>query len=130
LVESGRLSVPESAGIITFLLSDGRLSHKPVIKDSLSLATLFDQFFEAIPDGNLEKTTLDGMKIHTRHLKRLIGDKFSAQRLSTEDLQAYVGKRSKEKTTKGTVGASTINKELVNFRTVWGPNTCTTQEHC
>lgn len=60
------------------------------------------------------------MRIHERHLKRLLGDRFAVQNLTLEDLQSYVANRSKEKATKGTVGSSTINKELVTFRTAWG----------
>lgn len=120
LIESGRLAIPQDADLLTFLLSDGRLSKQPVVSATVTLASLFEQFFDSIPEGNLEKTTLGGMRIHERHLKRLIGDRFAVQNLTLEDLQAYVAKRSKEKTTKGTVGANTINKELVTFRTAWG----------
>ena len=123
LVESGRLIVPEGADVITFLLSDGKLTSKPVVAPPLTLGQLFTDFFDGIPQGNLEETTLYGMRIHRRHLERVIGSRFPVQQLTLEDLQKYVTKRSKEKKSKGsegTVGANTINKELVTFRTVWG----------
>lgn len=85
LVESGRLELPDNADVLTFLLSDGRMASKPVLRKRLSLETLFSEFFEAIPDGNLQKTTLEGMKIHARHLKRLLGVNFAVQTLTLED---------------------------------------------
>ena len=121
LVESGRLQLPEGADVITFLLSDGKLAQKPVADRTLTLSQLFDAFFAAIPEGNLEATTLDGMKLHSKHLKRILGNRHPVQQLTLEDLQRYVAKRAKERTRKGTcVGANTIHKELVTFRTAWG----------
>ena len=121
LVESGRLQLPEGADVITFLLSDGKLSQKPVAERTLTLSQIFDEFFAAIPEGNLEATTLDGMKLHSRHLKRVLGNLHAVQQLTQEDLQKYVTKRAKERTRKGTcVGPNTIHKELVTFRTAWG----------
>jgi hypothetical protein len=120
LIESGRLQIPDGADVITFLLSDGKLSHKPLAKATLTLAQFFDQFFNAIPEGNLEVSTLDGMKLHAKHLKRLLGNRYQVQKLSLEDLQKYVSKRAKEKTYRGTVSANTIHKELVTCRTAWG----------
>lgn len=60
------------------------------------------------------------MQLHTKHLKRLLGNRFHVQQLSLGDLQKYVSNRAKEKTYRGTVGANTIHKELVTFRTAWG----------
>ncbi|MEO2034379.1 MAG: site-specific integrase [Planctomycetaceae bacterium] len=120
LVESGRLEIPAGADVITFLLSDGKLSEKPVANATLTLSALFTKFFEAIPEGNLEDSTLSGMQRHRRHLLRLLGNRFAVQQLTLKDLQEYVSKRAKEKTVKGTVGSNTIHKELVTFRTVWG----------
>ncbi len=121
LIESGRLTIPENADLLTFLLSDGKISHKPVAETSLTLGSLFKQFFASIPSGNLEQSTLNGMRIHERHLKRVLGERLLVQNLSLDVLQGYVAKRSAEKTSKGTnVGSNTINKELVTFRTAWG----------
>ena len=120
LVESGRIEIPDGSDVATFLLSDGKLTSKPVTEPTLTLSSLFTQFFDSIPDGNLEDSTLYGMKVHRRHLERVLGARFPIQNLQKDDLQQYVNKRQKEKTGKRTVGANTINKELVTFRTVWG----------
>ncbi|PHS12912.1 MAG: recombinase XerD [Blastopirellula sp.] len=121
LVKTGDIELPVEADVATFLLSDGKLTSKPVASSTLLLSQLFDDFFTNLPEGNLEETTLYGMQLHRRHLERVIGFKFPVQQLTTADLQTYVTKRSKEKGIRDrTVGANTISKELVTFRTVWG----------
>jgi integrase len=120
LVESGRLHIPDGADIVTFLLSDGQLTSRPIASDTLTLARLFSEFFQSLPGGSHEDSTLNGMQIHRRHLERLLGKRFVIQTITTDDLQKYVTKRSEEKGLRGTVGPNTIHKELVTFRTVWG----------
>ncbi|MEM9365671.1 MAG: site-specific integrase [Planctomycetota bacterium] len=130
LVESGRLVIPQDADAITFLLSDGKLTSKPQIEATLTLAKLFEQFFDDVPDGNLEDTTLSGMRLHSRHLQRILGKQFAVQSLCKDDLQGYVTKRSRERTNRDTnVAASTIHKELVTFRTAWGYGVNTQRLH-
>ena len=46
LVESGRLAIPDGADVMTFLLSDGKLDKKPVATSSLTIAQLFEQFWD------------------------------------------------------------------------------------
>ena len=120
LVESGRIEIPHDADIPTFLLSDGKIDRKPRVAKAIRIKDLFKEFFSSLPRGNLEESTLYGMKIHRGHLLRLFGDAFPVQRLILSDLQEYVGKRSKEPGRRGNkVGANTINKEIVTFRSVW-----------
>lgn len=120
LVESGRLTIPEGSDVVTFLLSDGKLNHKPVATSSLTIPQLFSAFWDAMPDGNLEVGTVKMMKIHQRHLERVLGKRQVAQNLSSSDLQTYVTKRSKAKTRQGgTVGGATIKKEIVTLNSVW-----------
>ncbi len=121
LLKTGDIELPAGADVPTFLLSDGKLTQKTVVKPTLTLSQFFEEFFTSLPLGNLEDCTLYGMKRHRRHLERIIGASFRVQQLTTVDLQNYVTKRSKEDGSRGrTVGANTINKELVTFRTVWG----------
>src|SRR4051794_23462864 len=61
-IELGLLDVPIDADIVTFLISDGRATGRPQPKASLTLKQLFDSYFAAIPDGNLEPTTLATMR--------------------------------------------------------------------
>lgn len=120
LVETGRLTIPEGADVVTFLLSDGKLNNKPVATTSLTIPQLFAQFWDAMPGGNLEEGTVKMMKIHQRHLERVLGKRQIVQNLSSNDLQRYVTKRAKTKTRQGgTVGGVTIKKELVTLNSVW-----------
>ena len=126
LVECGRIELPKDVDIPLFLLSDGKLgavalrSVETTPPPQHALEAIFAQFFESIPDGNLEQTTLDGMHQHEKHLLRIVGADFQLPSLTLDDLQQYVKKRSSEKTHLGTlVSGKTIHKELVTLGTVW-----------
>lgn len=118
-IELGTLPIPEGTDIATFLLSDGNLTAKPRHEKPLTLTQIFDAYFANLPAGANEQTTIDGMRLHQRHLERLIGSDFAVQRLTTSDLQTFIEKRSKEKGFRGNVTATTIRKALVTFRTIW-----------
>jgi integrase len=120
LIESGRLIVPDSADLMTFLLSDGKLNQKPVLTPSMTIKQLFKAFWEALPTGTLEPLSIATMKIHQRHIERLLGRQRVVQELSQSDIQGYITKRSKEKTCHGnTIDGGTIKKEIVTFGSVW-----------
>jgi integrase len=120
LVESGRITIPEKADIPVFLLSDGKLNGKPKTAASIPLTNLFQRYFDGIPSDSIEESTIKGMKTHQRHLERHIGARFRVHGLTRDDLQKYVGKRSKEKGIRGRkLSPATIKKELVTFRSVW-----------
>ncbi len=119
-LELGTLSLPDEADLAYFLLSDGKLNGKPKAQNSLALEQLLESFFENLPNGNLEDTTLYGMQVHKRHLLRILGESFAVQKLTLAHLQDYVGTRSKEAGIRGRrVGANTINKEIVTLQSVW-----------
>ena len=118
-IELGTLLMPEGTDIITFLLSDGHLTAKPRNEKPITLTQIFDEYFANLPAGANEKTTIDGMRLHQRHLERLLGAAFHVQRLTTSDLQTFIEKRSKEKGFRGNVTATTIKKAMVTFRTIW-----------
>ena len=132
LVKSGRLEISDAADIPVFLLSDGKFqSGRTTQSTKVTLATLFEEFFNSIPVGNLEQTTLNGMQIHKGHLIRIFSSDFDVTQMTLPDLQNYVNKRAKEytqfhvnhasngKRAKRTlVTAATIKKELVVQRTL------------
>ncbi len=118
-IELGTLLMPECTDIATFLLSDGNLTAKPSHEKPITLTQIFDEYFANLPAGANEQTTIDGMRLHQRHLERLLGAGFHVQRLTTSDLQTFIEKRSKEKGHRGNVTATTIRKALVTFRTIW-----------
>jgi len=119
LVESGRLEIPPNADVAVFLLSDGRVNHRPVSRKVL-LEDLFTQFFDSLPNGSLENSTIATMHIHKRHLESKLGKKFEVQKLAMGDLQRYVQLRTGDPGLRGkTLGSSTVQKELTTFRLVW-----------
>ena len=118
-IELGTLLMPEGTDIVTFLLSDGNLTAKPRNEKPTTLTQIFDEYFANLPAGANEKTTIDGMRLHQRHLERLLGNDFHVQRLTSSDLQTFIEKRSKEKGFRGNVTATTLKKALVTFRTTW-----------
>lgn len=119
LVEHGRIELPDTADVPTFMLSDGKKAGKTICKE-VRLATLFDRYFEAMPKGNLEEGTLYMMKMHRTRLESTLGKQFSLKLLSYNDLQNYVNKRAEHKGIRGkNLNATTIKKELVTLRGLW-----------
>lgn len=119
LIEAGRIELPSNVDIPTFLLSEGKLEVKHTIEDR-KMGQLFTEFFESIPDGSLEPRTIAQMKSHRVHLEGFFGKKFSLVKLSFNELQKYVVKRSKGKGIRGrTTNSNTIKKEIVTLRSLW-----------
>jgi hypothetical protein len=91
LIESGRLIFPDEADVMTFLMSDGKLAKKLKIEATLIVTQedLFREFFNALPEGSLEATTCNLLKIHRRHFEREIGKRLPIRDFSQSDLQKY-----------------------------------------
>lgn len=119
LIESGRVEVPPDADFMTFLLSDGKLACRPKVESGVTIADLFDRFFEALPAGHLEDSTNKLIKIHRRHLEREFGAKTVTSKLGQADIQQYINKRAKKKTKRGLLSANTIRKEVATFKSIW-----------
>ena len=119
LVQSGRIELPGNVDIPTFLLSDGKLNVKHAVEE-LRICDLFDEFFDSIPNGSLEPRTIAQMKSHRVHLEEFFGKRFLLAKLSFNELQSYVAKRSKGKGIRGrTTNSNTIKKEIVTLRGLW-----------
>ncbi len=119
-VERGWISIPENVDAGQFLLSGGRVTEALVLPRSLRLSELFDAYFGNLPEGSLEQSTIDGMRIHQRHLYRILGKSFDMQSLRTPDLQRYIERRSKERGRRGRkVTPTTIKKAVVTLQTIW-----------
>ena len=120
LVEQGRIEIPDSADVQTFLLSDGKAIHQLEAPQETKLNRLFESYFDSIPAGSLEPATVKMMRMHSRHLMRHLGNRFSLRTLTQSILQSYISKRSKEPGIRGrTVQAATIKKELTTLRGLW-----------
>ena len=120
LVERGRIEIPTSADIPTFLLSDGNVSRQLEAPKEVKLNKLFKSYFDSIPEGSLDLGTIRMMKTHSRHLTKHLGGRLSLRTLTQGILQSYIGKRSKEPGIRGrNVQAATIKKELTTLRGLW-----------
>jgi len=119
-IDRGWTTVPDDMDLGDFLISGGRLPNKPTAQKTLTLAELFQAYFDNLPAGSLEDSTIQGMRIHERQLYRLLGKRFAIQKLTSLDLQRYVDRRSKDKGLRGRkVTPGTIRKAIVTLRTLW-----------
>ncbi len=131
MIRNGHLQMPAGVEVGTFLIrGDSQRqvvpSEKPSTKKSprkpvlLTLAKLFDEYFQTARNGSLEPSTILTLEVHRRHLERQLGKTFSCNEMSPRDLQRYINQRSKMKGKYGRqICGSTIRKELVTLRTVW-----------
>jgi len=125
-VKSGRISLPPDADIPTFLLSDGKVTSTQVnligsiSQVRTSLRSLFESFFDTLPDDSLEPSTISQMKTHRNNLFRVLGSETFTDEIDLNTLDSYSQKRRKDKGRRNRkVSASTIRKELVTLRRVW-----------
>lgn len=119
-MELGLLSPPPEADLCEFLLSDGRSSAQVTGSPIGTLKDLCEGYFAGLPEGSLEESTLSGMHIHVKHLKRILGRGLEIDSMKAAHLQRYIEKRSRQKTrAKRAISPATIKKEIVTLRTMW-----------
>jgi integrase len=119
LLESGRIAVPAGGDPIAFIFSDGKKPEGPNKTASLGLTEFHATYQEKLPVGRKELSTLEGEKIHLKHLKRHLGPHRTVQSIAKSDLQTYVSRRLKEKYHGKFIQPDTVRKELVTFRMLW-----------
>lgn len=143
LVKRGKIAVPDDQTIFNFLMKGSvkedppkpnKSPNTPIATepDKLALSELLCRFFDSIPDGSLEDNTLSTMRLHERHLLRILKPKLNVRELKNQQLQRYINKRAKEKTQRiidksvpkkkqkrVPVSATTIRKELVTLGSAW-----------
>ena len=108
-----------------FLLSDGKLNHRPLEEHrerqkAVTLGEMFAGYRESYPKRAKEASTLYTERIHMAHLERIIGTTAPLHSVTAKKLQDYVVTRSKERSKFGrTIGSRTIKKEIGTFTAVW-----------
>jgi integrase len=112
------LQLPIGIDIVTFLQFDGKPPHDTPERDVLTLGDLRDRYLEAHQES-LEESTLDGIRLHFRHLVGTLGEGFPMPDLSLADLQRHVNQRAKKRGLRGKLSPATIRKEIVTLRTAW-----------
>ena len=124
LLDQGEVFLPEGAHLETWLLSDGKLAQpavRPVESDApKTLHELFERYFDSLPPGANEKSTIGGMRTHQKHLEKIVGSRLRLAELTTEKLQEYVNKRANHDGRYGCkVTPTTIRKPIITLRTAW-----------
>ena len=89
-------------------------------KRQLSRLFSLQGYTESIPEDSLESTSLATMKIHIKHITRILGDSLTLRALNKTHLQQYVTQRSREPGRQGNISAATIRKEIATFGSLWG----------
>jgi integrase len=119
LLEQGRLEIPAGADPAAFILSDGKLTHKPVAQRVLTLADLFNEYEAKFPAGVKEASTASTERIHRNHLLRLLDGKTAVQTMTTATIQGYIERRSQEAWRGKRIKAQTVKKEVETLRAIW-----------
>lgn len=120
-LELGVLTLPEDADIAEFLLSDGRKNGRTAPRHQFrTIGQLLDQYVASISPGSMEDSTLGGMRIHVKKLKRVLGSTASLVSMGLDELQTYVDKRALDKGVRGRkLSTATIKKELRTLSSAW-----------
>lgn len=93
-----------------FLLSGGKVQEKPTLVQEMPLNEIQEAYFDSLPGGANEESTLGTKRIHVKHLKRLLGARTPFRAIGANQLQTYIKKRELE------VQGVTIKKEIATFR--------------
>ncbi len=119
LLERGRLEIPSGVDPAQFILSDGKLTRKPVLHKTLTLEGLFTIYEEKLTEGSKEANTRRVERIHAKHVKGLLGAHAPLSSLSSRDLQDYVDQRARQTWKGKSLKPQTIKKELDTLRAIW-----------
>ena len=125
LLERGRLQLPEGGDLLTFLLSDGKLSGAPAPDPTLTpapptLREIVDRYLAALGNGTVEANSLATTRMHLNHFLRKFGDAFQLDLLKTTALQEYVNSRTRRKGKKKIpLIPTTLRKEVASLRACW-----------
>ncbi len=119
LIDDGDVAIPDGADLATFVVSDGKVD-RPVVVQAMTLRELLASYESSLKVGSLESNTIDTIKLHLKHIVRIVGSKLRADRLTFGDLQNYVDVRSQEEGKRGRLISSvTVKKELASWSGAW-----------
>ncbi len=95
-IEQKFLAVPTGADIVAFVRSGGQVKEPEdlVERTEITLGQLRDRYLATHENGSLEKSSLDGIRLHFKHLVETLGELHPIRSLSLTDLQRHVDRRS------------------------------------
>jgi integrase len=120
-IEQGLLTVPPGVAIGEFVRTGGNPKNRTPANEQrqLTLGRLRDRYLETHDNGSLEQSSLDGIRLHFKHLVATMGERFPVAELSLAELQSHVDRRAKAKGIYGKLSPATIRKEIISLRTTW-----------
>lgn len=120
LIERGELQIPEAADVATFIVTAGkRTGNERKDQGPLTLEGLLDAYFDSLPTGSKEESTIKTERLHQRNLLRHLKGSMPAQALTAGVIQSYVQLRSKDKHRGQYIRPDTIKLELTTLRLIW-----------
>ena len=123
LIEEGEKDLPDNATpeqVWVFLRSGGKRTDKAKLAAAVSLEKVAEEYFDSLPDGAKEESSLKTERTHAKNLKRHLRASTPLYDLDVQRVQGYVTKRQKDKGHRGKpIKADTIKKELQTFRQLW-----------
>jgi integrase len=112
-LEAGDLTIPNDADVALFILTKGKLEKKPELDES-SIATVFENYHDSLPEGAKAKKTLTTERSHFKALLAYFKPTTPFRTITNKKLSEYALARSKAGLT-----AVTIKKEIATFSVVW-----------
>lgn len=125
LLERGRLELPEGGDLLTFLLSDDKLSGVPAPaptppQAARTLREIVDRYLATLGNGTVEANSLATTRMHLNHFLREFGDCFQLDLLKATALQKYVNSRTRRKGKKKIpFSPTTLRTEVATLRACW-----------
>lgn len=120
LLKLGMAEVPPKVEVGAFIVSGARLRREKMPQSPVrTLSDLFRIYQEELPPGAKEERTLEGERLHIKHLLRHLKPKTKMASITASAVQKYVGNRSKDKYRGRFIGPDTIKKEISTLRLVW-----------
>lgn len=118
LIERGRLDLPAGVDPAEFILSDGKVSAKPVVAKPITLGELLDRYETQFTAGAKEANTRANERVHFGHLRRLIGANTPVPGVTSGVIQRYVDARSVEQFRDKPIKPQTVRKEIGTLQSV------------
>ena len=122
-LEHGDLALPDDCTFteaFEFIISGGKQLSHPKVVDDLTLERIAHDYFDGIPSGAKEESSLATEKTHVGHLKRLLKSSTRFRAIGVPEIQAYVAARRRDKGLRGKpVQPKTIKKEIQTFKQLW-----------
>lgn len=120
MLQLGLIEMPTGVDAGLFIVSGARARREMRAASKVqTLADLLRVYLEELPPGSKEERTLDGERLHFRHLMRHLGAQTRLSALKPATIQRYVALRSQDRYAGRAVRPETIKKDIVTLRLVW-----------